>query len=123
MKTVSRQVSRSHSQEATGRANRIKASLNLALSPDFDRDYGPYGPDGEPAGFFTYTHLGYESYEIRLRFSQVSHEWAVSCPHFNIETSFPHQPAPVIKQLLNDWLQGYIQPISVADEIIFERRF
>lgn len=149
MKSNPRQVSSSRSREgrreAVARANRMKADLNLALSPQFDQDYGPYGKSGNPAGFFTYTHLGYE---IRLRFNQVSYEWLATCPHFDIEKTFPHQSPQDIQTLLNDWLLDHINPptspqallrqstpavndlaqrhgisVNVADEMLFERGF
>ncbi len=106
---VSKSRSREGRREATARANMMKATLNLASSPLFDQDFGPYGPNGTPAGFFTYTHLGYE---IRLRFNQDTWEWLATCPHFGIEKTFPHQPHRDIQNLLNDWLLERIGPPS-----------
>ena len=100
MKRSTRQAS------STLRANRMKATLNLAASAAFNKGYGPFGLSGQPAGYYTYTHLGYE---VRLRFNQENHEWAATCPYFGIETTFAHQPAPQIQALLNEWVLAHIE--------------
>lgn len=137
--------SKSRQTEVTSRTNRMRGALNLASHPNFDRDYGPYGKNGTPAGFFVYNHLGYE---VQLRFSQEPHEWTATCPHFGIQTSFPNQTPENIQEILNDWLLGHIErpvnhathvrqltpavqelaqrhniAVSLADEIILERGF
>lgn len=104
MKSRTRQV------EVTGQANRMRGALNLTSHPNFGRDYGEWTPSGNPAGYFTYSHLGYE---VRLRFSQETHEWTAMCSHFDIQTSFPNQPPQDIQAILNTWLMDHIErPIT-----------
>ncbi len=105
--------SRTRQREGTERANRMKCALNLASHPDFGRDYGEWTPGGNPAGYFTYCHLGYE---IRLRFSQETCEWRATCPHFSIEINFPNQPSQDIQQLLNDWLSDHLAHIATEND-------
>jgi hypothetical protein len=92
-------------REAIARANRIKSTLNLAAHKDFGQEYGEWTPGGNPAGYFTYSHLGIE---VRLRFSQDNIEWTATCPKLKIETTFPHQPPQDIQNLLNDWIMDHI---------------
>lgn len=104
-------MKRKNSQDSkVGHSNGIKAETNLAHSPHFDRVYGPFGASGRETGYFTYTYLGYE---IRLRWSQVSHQWAATCPALGIETSFPNQSIEKIQPLLDNWLTEHVgRPVS-----------
>ncbi len=133
--------------EKTEHANRTKSQLNrLKRHKDFTPDYAPWTSKGNPCEFLSYTHLGVEA---RLRYSQETGEWRATCPHFNIEISFPDQDAKNIIAILNTWLIDYINlveqpaneraarrqsapavqefavhnkiPLAVADEMMLER--
>jgi hypothetical protein len=93
--------SRSSQAEAVGRANKVKASLNLAKHPLFEKDYGEI--NGRPMDYYAYKYRGIE---VALRYNQ---EWKAICPRFNIEMSFPHQPPHDISILLDEWLAEYVE--------------
>lgn len=97
--------SKSSQAEATGRSNRIRTGLDLTSNPNFTGDYGIWHSTGNPTSYVSYTHLGYE---IRLRFSYDG-EWTATCPHFDIQTSFPNQTPDQIQNILNDWLIAHIE--------------
>lgn len=101
----SRKRSSQGKEKATARANRMKWALDLTSNPNFIEDYGIWHSTGNPASYVSYTHLGYE---IRLRFSQDA-EWKATCPHFDIQTSFPNQTPDQIQNILNDWLMAHIE--------------
>ena len=104
---------RTRQREGSERANRMKSGLNLASHPDFTEDYGIWHSTGRPASYVSYTHLGYE---VRLRFSQETYEWTATCPHFDIQTSFPNQPPHTIQQILNDWLSDHLANIATEND-------
>ena len=76
--------------------------------------------ENQPAHYL-YTYLGYK---IELRFNE---QWTAVCPHFSIETQFPHGKPNVIRDTLDRWVVEYILfvicPLPAVFELALEHNF
>lgn len=56
-------------------------------------------------------------YEIELRFNE---QWTAVCPHFGIETQFPHDKPNAICSRLEKWITEHILYVICPLPIIFD---
>ncbi len=112
-------------QENGNHIRKTQAELTLSRHKGFTYVPGEFsilGASKNKPSHYLHTHLGYG---IELRYSQVREEWAAVCPHFSIETQFPHEQPDILQLALNIWLVKHIKdvinPLPAVFEIARER--
>ncbi len=96
------------SQEAIGRANRMKQALDLSHHSAFEKEFGDW--DSTQAAYYTYIYLGQT---VKLRYNQSSGLWTAICDGLSIETYFQHETPEGIASQLEAWMGKHINLAQV----------